>query len=342
MRILITRLSHIGDCVLTLPLACSLKAQFPRATIAWVTERPNEQLLQGHPAIDELVVLPKGWFRKWSTIRETRARLRALDCQVSIDPQGLTKSSVLGWLSGAPKRIGFESPHGRELSTMFNTDRVRAARTHLVDRSLELLFPLGFSHDQVKFALQAKPASRAFASDFIKANHLACGYAIINPGASWPSKLWPPRRFGQVARQLGQVHQVPTVVTWSGEEERRWAEEIAARSGGHAVLAPATSLNQLLAILEQGLFYIGSDTGPTHMAAAVGTPCIVLHGPTKPECSGAYGKPHVALQAYYHEGSSRARRRADNTAMKAIEVETVWRAAERVLAQREGLPRLVA
>ena len=341
MRILITRLSHIGDCVLTLPLACSLKAQIPKAHIAWVTESPNQQILAGHPAIDELVVLPKGWFRKLSTIQETRARLRALDCQVAIDPQGLTKSSVLGWLSGAPKRIGFESPHGRELSTLMNTDRVKAARTHLVDRSLELLFPLGFAHSKVQFALQAKSEAMEFVDAFIQLNHLGCGYAVINPGASWPSKLWPARRFGQIARRLGQVHQVPTVVTWAGEDERRWADEIVARSGGHAVLAPPTTLAQLLAVLEKGRFYIGSDTGPTHMAAAVNTPCVVLHGPTKPECSGPYGERHVPIQAYYHAGSSRARRRADNSAMRAIEVETVWRAAEKVL-ERTGTVKRVA
>ena len=334
MRILITRLSHIGDCVLTLPLACSLREQHPRAFIAWVTERPNQQLLEGHPAIDELVVLEKNWYRKLATIRETRSRLRELNCSVAIDPQGLTKSASLGWLSGARKRIGFETPHGREMSTMLNTDRVEAARAHLVDRSLELLYPLGMAHSKIRFDLKVPAAAQKFAAAFIKDHHLGCGYAVVNPGASWPSKLWPTRRFGKIARMLGQEHQIPTVITWAGEEERRMANEIAKRSGGHGILAPPTSLQQLLALLEAARFYLGSDTGPTHMAAAVGTPCIGLHGPTLPERSGPYGASHICLQAYYHEGSSRARRTADNAAMRAIECETVWNAVESILDRK--------
>lgn len=342
MRILITRLSHIGDCILTLPLACSLREQHPQAYIAWVTEKPNHQLLAGHPAIDELVVLDRGWFRKWATIRETRDRLRQLNCDVAIDPQGLTKSATLGWLSGARKRIGFESPEGRELSTLLNTDRVKTARPHLVDRTLELLYPLGLAHSRIRFDLRTTPAAQKFAAAFAKDHHLGCGYVVMNPGASWPSKLWPPRRFGQVARALGQHHQVPTVVTWAGEEERQWAEQIVKRSGGHGVLAPATTLPQLLALLESARFYLGSDTGPTHMAAAIGTPCIALHGPTQPERSGPYGEKHKALQSYYHAGSSRERRRADNSAMRAIEFGAVWNAAEEMLARHEAQERQAA
>ena len=142
-RILISRLSHIGDCVLTLPILNTLRAHFPNAFLAWVVESPSDQLLNDHDALDHLIVLPRGWLKSISRVSQLRRELRSLCFDITVDPQSLTKSSVAAWLSGARRRIGFTRGVGRELAPSLNNELVRPKRTHVVDKSLELLAELG-------------------------------------------------------------------------------------------------------------------------------------------------------------------------------------------------------
>ena len=330
-RILISRLSHIGDCILTLPVLCALRTRFPQAYIGWVVERPSDQLLKNHTALDELFVLRRGWLKSPAICVALRRDLRARRFEIVIDPQCLTKSSVPGWLSGARRRIGLARPRGRELSIWLNNELVQTIRPHIVDRSLELLAPLGIESPQVEFNLPLNVEAARMAADFIRDAHLAEGYAVLNPGAGWKSKLWPAERFGQVARHLGSRQSLPSVVVWAGSDERQMAERIVARSGGHALCAPPTTLVELAALLRKGRLFVGSDTGPLHLAAAVGTPCVGLSGPTRPEDCGPYGAGHVCVQEFYQAGTSRARRSAENLAMQAISAETVCGACEKAL-----------
>ena len=159
------------------------------------------------------------------------------------------------------------------------------------------------------------------------------GFAVINPGAGWPSRLWPPERYGQVARHMWDEHGVRCVVAWYGDTEHAMAEEIVAASHERAVIAPPTDLLSLAAVLKHSLMYIGSDTGPLHLAVAVGTKCVSLHGPTRASQSGPHGPGHRALQETYLEGTSRDRRKADNATMKAISVESVCAACSELLAE---------
>jgi ADP-heptose:LPS heptosyltransferase len=128
------------------------------------------------------------------------------------------------------------------------------------------------------------------------------------------------------------------VVVWAGDRERTWAEQIAAGSQGHARLAPATSLMELAALLGRARLVVGSDTGPLHLAAAVGTRCVSLHGPTLAAQSGPYGPGHRALQEVYLEGTSRNRRHADNASMKRITADKACRACDEVLAELREAP----
>jgi lipopolysaccharide heptosyltransferase I len=342
-RILIARLSAIGDCVLTTPLLCALRDHLPHAHLAWVTERAPATLLEGHGALDELIVVPKRWMKSAAEIRRLRAKLRASRFDIAIDPQGLTKSSVLAWLSGAARRIGFHKPRGRELSRWFNRELVTPTKTHIVDAQLELLKPLGIHQPSVRFDLPATPEVEGKVDTMLRAAHLGCDFAAVNPGAGWDSKLWSSYRYGRVARCLGERHQLPSFVLWSGERERVWAEEIVACSGGRAVLAPPTTLPELAAVVRRARMFVGSDTGPLHIAAAGGTPCVGLFGTTRPEDCGAYGAQHVHVQKRYQGGSSRERRRANNDAMLEIDVESVVAACEALLVQEpKTLPRNAA
>ena len=330
-RILITRLSAIGDCILTMPMLCALRRQFPESLLAWAAQPGPAKLLQGHECLDELIVVNRGWLKSPRMIWQLRRRLRALQFDIAIDPQGLTKSAVLAWLSGAPRRIGFAAPRGRELSVWLNNVLQRPTRSHLVDCQLDLLQTLGLAPGDVRFAVPSEPAACAAIASFLASVRLDGSFAVISPGASWDSKLWPADRFVQVAVQLGQRCGLPVVAVWAGDRERGWAAQIVAGAQGQAILAPPTTLPELAALLRKARLFVGSDSGPMHLAAAVGTPCVGLFGPTRPEDCGPYGPEHRIVQAYYQAGTSRQRRQGPNDALQAISVAMVSAACEQVL-----------
>lgn len=342
LRVLITRLSAIGDCVLTLPLACAIRDAIPGAEIIWVTESAPCQLLEGHEAIDHLVKVPKNYLRSPAALWKVRKTLRSLAPQLAIDPQGLTKSSLLGWLSGAQQRIGAAAPWGRELSTYFNNFRVRCEKRHIVDRTLELLLPLGVKKTEVRFDLPRYHAAERSMDEFLTRDELHRGYAVLNVGAGWQSKLWPAERYASVATHLAKHWTLPSVVTWAGAEEKQAAEQVVELSRGAAILAPNTSLQQLASLLRPATLLVGSDTGPMHLAVALGVRVVALHGSSRKEESGPYGPANVAIQAYFQAGTSRERRSATNDAMRAIESAEVEHSCDMILSTLRSRPAQVA
>jgi ADP-heptose:LPS heptosyltransferase len=165
------------------------------------------------------------------------------------------------------------------------------------------------------------------------------GFAIVNPGASWPSKQWPADRYAAVSRYLGDRFGLPTVAVWAGTAERELAQSIVADGGDWGRLAPPTSIHELAELTRRAALFVGSDTGPLHLAVAAGTPAVSLHGTTLASWSGAYGPQNLRLQAFFEEGSSRQRREADNRAMQAISAETVCLASTKILAANHALKR---
>ncbi|MCR9120332.1 MAG: glycosyltransferase family 9 protein [bacterium] len=342
MRILITRLSHIGDCIATLPMANAIRDAFPFAEIGWIVETPTNQLFENHPSIDHLIAVKRGWLTSPSRLADVRRQVRSLKFDIAIDPQSLTKSSVPGWLSGAKRRIGLAAPKGKELAPWLNNELVKPTKPHIIHRSLELLKPLGIVKPNIDFRLWSDPQAEAKIDDFLTEQGLDRSFAVINPGAGWLSRRWPHKRFGGVARELGQNPGIRSVVAWAGEEEQQWAEEIVAESGGHAVMAPKTSLRELAALLKRSRFYLGGDTGPMHLAVAVGASCIVLYGPTSAETAGAFGPQHVSIQADFQQGH---RRTAGNEAMQTITIDRVvagcreWLSNQPAEDSPSGVPR---
>ncbi len=330
-RILITRLSAVGDCILTMPVACALRRRFPDAFLTWVAEPGAAKLLRGHECLDELIVVKKGWLKSPSLVWKLRGQLRRLRPDITVDPQGLTKSSIVAYLSGAKRRIGFAKPRGRELSTWLNNELRQPTKQHLVDCQLELLQSLGVTAPAVRFRVPREVAAIEAMVTYLKAIDQTSDFVVINTGAGWYSRVWPAERYGAVARHLGEKHGLPTIVVWAGPRERAWAHETAELSGGHATLAPPTSLAELAELLRRAKLYIGSDTGPMHLAAAVGTRCVALFGTTRPQDSGPYGSQHVCVQEYYQAGTCRQRRKASNDAMRAIRVETARQACDSAL-----------
>jgi heptosyltransferase I len=334
-RILIVRLSAIGDAIQTMPVVCALRERFPEAFLAWAVESRAAALLRGHEALDELIELPRGWLKSPGGVWRLRRRLHELQFDTAIDVQSLTKSAVLAWLSGAKRRIGFGNPGGRELSKWFNNRRVDPKATHVVDRYLELLRPLGIESPAVRFQVPQREEDRETAERIARELGIKGGFAIVNPGAGWPSKLWPTDRYAAVATHLDRTWHLPTLVVWAGADERAMAERIA-EAGPMVRLAPPTTLPELASLARRAKLFIGSDTGPLHLAAAAGTPCVGLYGPWPAARHGPYGPQHVALQKMFFEGSARARRTAPAIYMESISAEMVCEACDRIVKGTTG------
>ena len=330
-RVLITRLSAIGDCVHTLPLACAIKRACPEAFIAWVVEPAAAPLVEGHDAVDKVVVVSKRWLKSIKTIRDVRRRLRSLRCDTSLDPQSLSKSCLLGWLSGARQRIGFAKGQGRELAPWLNNTCVAPRRSHVVEKYLEVARPLGIESPTVEFRMKQDLEAMRTVGRYLIDARIGQDFNVINPGAGWDSKLWPPGRYAHVARHLRDSHDLPSVVVWAGDRERQWAEEIVALSAGRAHMAPPTSLLELTELCRSARLFVGSDTGPLHIAAAVGTQCVGMYGPTRPEVCGPYGKGHVIVQAA-NPTDARRMRDPNNDVMRTISAEAVVAACDQAVA----------
>ncbi|MDZ4852230.1 MAG: glycosyltransferase family 9 protein [Pirellulaceae bacterium] len=323
-NLLITRLSAIGDCMETLPLAVALKEHWPQSKLTWIVDCGVDSLLKHHPAIDQVIRIRKGFLSRPREIIGLRQQLRSLKIDISIDPQGLFKSGVIGWLSGAKHRIGFAKGQAREQAWRLYHEAVSPSSTHLVDRQLELLQPLGIFSPHVRFGWN-EPRSIGLEVEKIlcELNLFVQGFAIINPGASWASKRWPVDRYSTLAKKLYETTGLRSLVVWGNQDERMLAETIVSATPRATCLAPDTSLMTLSGLLKRSRMYIGSDTGPMHMAVAVGTPCVAMFGTTRAEYCGPYGSMHRPLQCRYDAGDSKYRRHTTNDAMQEIQVSDV-------------------
>lgn len=331
--IVVVKLSAIGDVLHGVPAAVALKRAFPHATIGWVVEGRAGDVLAGHPAIDHLFRLPRGWLKSLGAVRSLRRQLRDFAPDATIDLQGLFKSGFATWLSGAPVRAGHAWPESREQAWRFYTHRIVTTAAHVVDRNCQLLAPLGVREPVPAFDMPRWPVSRARMQQWFATQRFASAPALINPGAGWPSKLWPAARFAEVAVELHRRHGIASVVVWGGGKERAIAEEIASHAGRAAIMAPDTTLTDLGELCRLARFFISSDTGPLHLAAAIGTPCVGLFGPVPAKRNGPYGPSHrvveppSSLRPAWHD------RKTDTIAMDAIDVASVVAAADDLLAR---------
>ncbi|MDR2755259.1 MAG: glycosyltransferase family 9 protein [Planctomycetaceae bacterium] len=333
-RILIVRFSAIGDVVHTLPVLIALRTRFPHAEIAWLIEEKMSKLLLGHWALDRLIIVKKNWIKSWSEVVFLRKRLQMFAPDVTIDVQGLFKSSFAAWLSGAAYRIGFGGIDGREGSQWFNNCRITPDAEHIIDRNMSLLEPFGIYGSSIDFDLPECEMDRRSAHHFLNYNGLHGHFAILNVGAGWESKRWREERYAEVAQYLLTQWNLPSLVVWAGDKEQKIAETVVQAANGAAFMAPQTTLGELASLSRLATIFIGSDTGPLHIAAAVGTPCLGLYGPMPAKRNGPYGRSNRSIQKQTLEGSRRIRpHRAPRTLMDAIDTESVCNMCDEMLTK---------
>jgi heptosyltransferase I len=327
-RVLLVRLGALGDIVHAIPVAAALRRAFPAARIDWLVASKHREILDLVPAIDRRLAIGDGSI--FDAVRE----LRRACYDVTLDLQGLIKSAVLARSSAGARVIGFSSRYLRErLARLFYTEvHEPAGLTHVVRLNLSLLEPLG-----VKVELPEFPIDHVDSAVAREVEGRSGGrYALLNPGAAWPNKRWPPSRFGAVASALRDRHALPSVVLW-GPGEQSLAEEVVAGSGGAAAVAPRTSVADLVALARGAALMVSGDTGPTHIAAAVGTPVVGIFGPTRPQRNGPWAPEDVTVSRDAVCRCQHLRRcRLPTMCLLDIGVDEVLGAVERRLAAGAG------
>lgn len=344
MRFLVIRLSSIGDVVHALPAVAALGDAFPEAQITWVVEERFASLLEGNPSVQQLVRIDTlGWRARWSSISTMRQaarslrELRELTFDAAIDFQGLLKSALIAWLSRSPERVGLEKRWLREPAAgAFYTQRVTAwGRRHAIEENLALVERLGAPPtppERWKFPLPQTAADDRDVTERL-ASLGATDCVIVNPGGGWASKRWPPENYAELIRTLETEIPWRILLTGSPPEEEL-IQRILKRAGSkRAVYFPST-LVQFIALARRARLFVGGDTGPLHLAAAVGTPIVGIYGPTDPARTGPFAAADIALSTAAVDASApRFRVAAD---LRGIGVEAVRAAVRQRLRAAYG------
>jgi lipopolysaccharide heptosyltransferase I len=330
-RFLIVRLGSLGDIVHAIPAVAALKRQHPQSTIDWIVDPRYVDLVKLVTVVGS--VLPFDPRRYLAAPGFLRALRRQTAYDAALDLQGLIKSAVLARAVGASRTIGFARPHLREpLARFFYTEVVdpRAAQ-HVIEQGLELVRALDVSDRSIHFPLKI-PYSRAAAGVASRAG--IAGYALVNPAAAWPNKRWPPDRFGAVAAAIRDRHGLRSVVLW-GPGEEGVASAVVAASRGAAQQAPPTSITDIVGVARGARLIVSGDTGPLHIAAAVGTPIVALFGPTRAERNGPWSSADISISRFDRCVCQYERRcRRSEPCIDDISVDEVVAAVERRVAAR--------
>lgn len=347
-RILMIRLSAVGDVVNTLPALEAIRAAYPAARIGFVVEDRAHDIIQGHPSVDRVHLYPRRrWVRmashpsQWpAAIGELAVFVREVWAErydVALDFQGNFKGAMHGLVSGVRRRIGFAAGYCKEWSHFFSNVHVvppGGETINRVDKFLALAAAIGAPLGRATYRLPDRPDCRARVDAFLGARPPG-EFVAIHPGTSdfGKSKRWLQERFSSLASRIGRERGLRSVITW-GPGERSLAEEIVRGSGGHAELALETrSILELAELIRRARLFVGCDSGPLHLSSAVGTPSVALFGPKDPRVYGPYNAHRriVYKPENGHGGS-----------MGAITVDDAYKAVSDLLDETPALAAIVS
>ena len=341
--ILIVRLGAMGDVLHAMPAVAALRAALPETHLGWVIERRWSELLMspegeratsaGRDLVDAIHVVDTRSWRKHpfrsATMKEIRSALGSLRAQkyaLAIDLQGASKSALIAKFSHARSTYGFASPR-EHLATMFYSAKVSTRSAHVIDQNLELC-SAAVHHALAagEFDLPRSAQVEQWCEKTLKELGIV-KFAILNPGSGWGAKCWPAERFAEVARRLSGSGILSLVNHGPGEEEL--ADSVAKLSGSTA-RPLSTTIPQLTSLTRRASLFIGGDTGPLHLAAALKVPVVALFGPTDPLRNGPYGTCSVILRSEL-SATSYSHVAASDPGLQSITADEVIGAAAQLL-----------
>lgn len=293
-RILIVLMGALGDVVRGMAIVAEIKRGLPAAHIAWLVEPKWESVVRSHPQIDEVLVFQRA--RPLAGVLELRSLLRARKFDICLDLQRHFKSGFFAWLSSAPRRIGFNRRDSKEFNWLFQTETLApwSDSDSKLEQYLHFVRRLGFEPRQtLDFGFSAinlegqRPELACFATK---------SYAMLILGASWASKAWPAQGYEELLQILSTRFAAPVLLV-GDTKELSLAEELATRFPFCHNLIGKTSLVELIALLKNASFAVGPDSGPAHLAAAVGTSHVTLFGPTDPRKVAPWRLEHLVVQS---------------------------------------------
>ena len=338
-RILIIRLSGIGDVVHTLPLLGALRKRYPHAYIAWLVQRKAEGILLGHPYLDEVITFErKKWIsRLWPLIK----RLRNRRFDLVIDSHGQFRSGLFAYITGVKTRLGFNAKDGKECNSLFINFKAPPFPEdwHAVDRYLGLASLLGADIEKREFLIQIGKREKENGERFLEKKGIIKGEFLIalNPGSSWKSKIWPSKNYARLADILIRKLKAKVLLLW-GPGEESLIESISSLMKEKPVIAPRTDLKELAHMISRCTLFIGSDSAPLHIASAFSVPSIGLYGPTDPRRNGPYGPGNIVIKKDLKVLSCRGkgcRKCKTQECMQLISVEEVVEQVENKIKESE-------
>ncbi len=347
-RLLVVRLSAMGDIIHTLPAVTALREAFPHATLGWLVEERWAELLctlryprsgrrsSQRPLVDRVHTVNTGAWRRspfsfntWQQMAVGLSELRGLGYDAAVDFQGAVRTALLALWSGAAVVYGDIQPR-ENAASMWYTRQVLTAGTHVVQQALSL------AHAVIQ---RSTPAPKVeFPVDPDAENRIAAlagdvhDFAILNPGAGWGAKQWPVERYGLVAQELAKDGLQSLINYGPGEEELAVAVESASAGAARKM---SCSISELIALTRRARLFIGGDTGPMHLAAALQIPVVGIFGPTNPARNGPFGTSSIVLRST-SSLTSHARHREPEKGLLEITPENVMAAARKLLGRDNG------
>ncbi len=337
MKVLIIKLSSLGDVVHTLPAVAALRRGLLKkhgtVRVDWLVEEAASGILKGNPLIDNVITAQRGWLKNLKSNLDVSRRLKAERYDMVMDFQGLLKSAAWVFMSGAKRKVGFSN--ARELSGLFLNDKAPAfdPDKHAVERYLDLAAFAGGEAGALGFTLAEDAAAKRRVLEKLSKAGLkpGAGFFVMVPSARWATKLWRVERFAELGRRAAEFSGLYVVMAGSASD-RKICDQITARIGKMAVnMAGETDLKELAEVMRASRFVVTVDSGPMHVAAAVGADVVALFGPTAPWRTGPWGKGAVVVRKGSDCSPCFKKSCADLKCMDGITVEDAFEAVKTVL-----------
>jgi lipopolysaccharide heptosyltransferase II len=325
-KILLVKLGSIGDVVNTLPLASALKRGRPETTLAWLIEPKSSPIVAGHRAVDRFIVFERG--AGWTGARRALREIREFRPDLVIDLQRILRSSFFTFFSSSPRRLGFDRRRCKEASWLFTNEKIPFAdpSRHLVEQYLEFAAYLGCPPSAAVFDLPVGEAERTAASALLPASVRDGGFVVLNIGATKPANRWPEENAAAFCRLIAEKTALATVLT-GGVGDAARAEALLSRAAvpGRIVnLAGKTTLKELAGIFLAARAAVSNDSGPMHIASALGVPTIGLFGPADPRRTGPFRHLSLVVRSAVACSPCGKRRCPSAACMEAIRPEEVY------------------